>query len=289
MKQLKKEIGHLKVNKLTIAEVDLVTALLLASGQVVDLNGEADALVLDADADTSISAPTDDQIDIEIAGADDFRFVANIFRALADSVIETDTINETTDDTGVTVDGVLLKDGGAVFADAATIEIDTIGEATAAAGVTVDGVLIKDGGVILADAAVLEVDTIGEATAAAGVTADGVLLKDGTSNGRRQAQNLTATGAITVGRFGMCTLAHATVVIAATLAAPTQGDDLIIMNTSASGTVAHTVTAAAGVTFDGTNNTLTLDAAEEAVHLVAVSATRWKVMENIGSVALSNV
>jgi hypothetical protein len=114
-------------------------------------------------------------------------------------------------------------------------------------------------------------------------------LKDGTSNGRRQSQALTATGAITVGRFGVVTLAHATVIIAATLAAPTAGDDLIIVNTSASGTVAHTVTAAAGVTFDGTNNTATLDAPEEALHIVAVSATRWKIMENIGSVALSNV
>jgi hypothetical protein len=116
-----------------------------------------------------------------------------------------------------------------------------------------------------------------------------VLLKDGFSNGRRQDQALTASGAITVGRFGLVTLAHATVVIAATLAAPTKGDDLIIVNTSASGTVAHTVTLPAGVTWDGTNNTATLDAPEEALHVVAVSATRWKIMENIGSVALSNV
>lgn len=132
------------------------------------------------------------------------------------------------------------------------------------------------------------VDTISESTAGSGVTADGVLLKDGTSNGRRQSQALTATGAITVGRFGIVTLAHATVVIAATLAAPTAGDDLIIVNTSASGTAAHTVKTAAGVTFDGTNNTATLDAAEEALHIVAVSATRWKIMENIGTVGLSS-
>lgn len=36
----------------------------------VDLDGLADALVLDADADTTISSPTDDQIDIEIGGSD---------------------------------------------------------------------------------------------------------------------------------------------------------------------------------------------------------------------------
>ena len=50
-----------------------------------DLNGEQ--LILDADADTTISSPTDDQIDIEIAGADDFTFTANTFTALSGSTI----------------------------------------------------------------------------------------------------------------------------------------------------------------------------------------------------------
>ena len=45
-----------------------------------DLNGGK--LKLDADSDTSITADTDDQIDIEIAGADDFRFTANNFNVL---------------------------------------------------------------------------------------------------------------------------------------------------------------------------------------------------------------
>ena len=37
----------------------------------VDLNGVE--LILDADQDTSITADTDDQIDIKISGADDFQ------------------------------------------------------------------------------------------------------------------------------------------------------------------------------------------------------------------------
>ena len=45
----------------------------------VDLDGNE--LILDADADTSITADTDDQIDIRIAGADDFQFTANTFTA----------------------------------------------------------------------------------------------------------------------------------------------------------------------------------------------------------------
>lgn len=87
-----------------------VTELALASGKSVDLNGEAAGIILDADGNTSISAPTDNQIDIEVNGADDFRFLANIFRALSGSVVQTDTIDETTSAAGVTVDGVLIKD-----------------------------------------------------------------------------------------------------------------------------------------------------------------------------------
>jgi hypothetical protein len=44
--------------------------LLMAPSKQISLEGNADALELDADRDTTISAPTDDQIDIEIAGAD---------------------------------------------------------------------------------------------------------------------------------------------------------------------------------------------------------------------------
>lgn len=139
------DFADVTVDTLTIGGNSITGGVLVGSGEVVDLQGEADALILDADNDTTISSPTDDQIDIEIAGADDFRFTANTFTALSGSSIATNTIAETSAGSGVTVDGVLLKDGGAVFADAATIEIDTINEATSTAGVTIDGVLIKDG------------------------------------------------------------------------------------------------------------------------------------------------
>jgi hypothetical protein len=76
----------------------------------VDINGNE--LILDADADTSITADTDDQIDIKIAGADDFQLTANTFTALSGSSIATNTISETTSGSGVTIDSVLLKDGG---------------------------------------------------------------------------------------------------------------------------------------------------------------------------------
>ena len=50
---------------------------------VLDVNGAE--FILDADADTTITADTDDQIDIKIAGADDFQFTANKFSILSGS------------------------------------------------------------------------------------------------------------------------------------------------------------------------------------------------------------
>ena len=105
---------------------------------------------------------------------------------------------------------------------------------------------------------------------------------------RHSTQTLTASGAITL-NSGLVMLNHASTIIAATLDAPTAGDELYIVNTSASGTAAHTVTVASGVTFDGTNNTATLNAPGEALHLIATSATRWFILENIGTVGLSSV
>tara|TARA_R110000765_G_scaffold242569_1_gene345108 strand:+ start:149 stop:1573 length:1425 start_codon:yes stop_codon:yes gene_type:complete len=55
------------------------------TGSTIDMNGTE--LILDADADTSITADTDDTIDIRIAGADDFKFTANTFTVATGSVI----------------------------------------------------------------------------------------------------------------------------------------------------------------------------------------------------------
>jgi len=53
----------------------------------VDLNGTANALILDANGDTHISAPTDNQIDIAVGGSDDFTITANSFNILTGSTI----------------------------------------------------------------------------------------------------------------------------------------------------------------------------------------------------------
>jgi len=78
----------------TFGASDKSTKLLFSDGtNIVDTNfsGATDldggSLTLDADADTTITADTDDQIDIAIAGADDFRFTANTFTALSGSSV----------------------------------------------------------------------------------------------------------------------------------------------------------------------------------------------------------
>ena len=65
-------------------------------------------MTLDADADTSITADTDDQIDIKIGGADDFQFTANTFTAQSGSTIAAQALTATT----ITATGDVSLDGG---------------------------------------------------------------------------------------------------------------------------------------------------------------------------------
>ena len=211
-------VNAIKIDNITGDAQVVETGLMLGTGFDVGIDLQGTKIDLDADNDTSIVASTDDTIDIEVNGAADFEITANTLTALSGSTIATNTIAETTNGTGVTVDGVLVKDG------------------TAHAG--------------------------------------------------RASQELTETGAITI-NSGLVLLNHATVIIEATLDAPAVGDELIITDNSASGTAAHTVTFT-GVTIDASGNDIaTFDAPGEALHLIAISTTRWLILENIGSVGLS--
>ena len=70
-----------------------------------DLNGNE--LILDTDGDTSITADTDDQIDIKIGGADDFAFKANKFEVQTGSNVDmngTELILDADGDTSITAD-----------------------------------------------------------------------------------------------------------------------------------------------------------------------------------------
>jgi hypothetical protein len=77
----------------------------------LDINGQK--FILDADGDTHITADTDDQIDISIAGADDFQFTANTFTAQSGSTIAAQALTAT----GVTVTGNVTITGGVIFDD----------------------------------------------------------------------------------------------------------------------------------------------------------------------------
>ena len=77
-------IGH-TTSETTIADNLVITGT--TTGTTFDTGGTADAIILDANGNTTISSPTDDQIDFEIAGADDFTMTANNFTILSGSTI----------------------------------------------------------------------------------------------------------------------------------------------------------------------------------------------------------
>ena len=121
-----------KILENSITDGVISAAKLKDFAAAVDLNGVE--LILDADQDTSITADTDDQIDIKISGADDFRFTANTFTALAGS-------------------GIVVPDGGLTFgstAISATVaEINLIDGGTSTGTTAVadaDGIITNDGG-----------------------------------------------------------------------------------------------------------------------------------------------
>ena len=72
----------------------------------VDVNGLSDGIILDADADTTISADTDDQIDIKIAGADDIKITANKFELLSGTSLDMDGLS-----TSVAAGDVMFQGG----------------------------------------------------------------------------------------------------------------------------------------------------------------------------------
>jgi hypothetical protein len=89
----------------------------------LDLNGASDKLILDADADTTISADTDDQIDIKVGDAD----ILNITNSSSDAVITQ----------GVQDKDILFKgnDGGSAVT-ALTLDMSDAGAATLNNGLT---------------------------------------------------------------------------------------------------------------------------------------------------------
>ena len=70
---------------------DILTVLAYETENLTTFDCNGSELILDTDGDTTIHASTDDQIDIKIAGADDFKFTANSFNALSGSTLNIDS------------------------------------------------------------------------------------------------------------------------------------------------------------------------------------------------------
>ena len=98
------------------------------------------------------------------------------------------------------------------------------------------------------------------------------------------ATEYTASGAIN-SQDSLVTLNSSGAAVAMTIAAPVAGRMLTITHSDVS-TSSHAVTLTAG-TFDGSNNVATFDAENETLVLMGLSATRFAIVENLGSVALS--
>jgi hypothetical protein len=125
---------------------------------------EGRELILDADGDTSITADTDDQIDIKIAGADDFQFTANTFTAQSGSSIVVPEGGLTFGSTAITstaaelnlldgVSGLVQADLTKLAAvDSTAAELNIVDGGTSATSTTVadaDRVVLNDNGTMV--------------------------------------------------------------------------------------------------------------------------------------------
>ena len=177
----------------------------LTKAQLIDLN--ANEMIIDLDGDTSITADTDDQIDIKIAGADDFRFTANTFTALSGSTIAAQALTATT----ITTTGAIAiaNDGNIGSAgDADAIAISSSGVVTFSqspvfpdgslnvADIDLDGA--TDIGAAIADADLFLVDD-GAGGTMRKATASRVKTYMGASAGAFSVENLDIDGSTDIG------------------------------------------------------------------------------------------
>jgi hypothetical protein len=204
-------------------------------GGATDMEGRE--LVLDADGDTTITADTDDQIDIKIAGADDFQFTANTFTAQSGSSIVVPESGLTFGSTAITstaaelnlldgVSGLIQADFTKLAAvDSTAAELNIVDGGTSATSTTVadaDRVVLNDNGtmvqVAVTDLAAyfddeitampnltsvgtlttLTVDSIIINGANIGHTSDADALAIDSSGNVTASQNLIVTGDLTV-------------------------------------------------------------------------------------------
>ena len=97
-------------NNSEVNAIHIGGALPIGQAASLDLNGASDQLILDADADTTISADTDDQIDFKTGGTDRL------------------TIQSTSGNNVVVADGLTLTDGNLIVASGHGIDFSATGD-----------------------------------------------------------------------------------------------------------------------------------------------------------------
>lgn len=133
-----------------------------------------------------------------------------------------------------------------------------------------------------------QVIVINSTTGATSIHPVTVVTSGGAASIGGGTQELTVTGAVTPG-IRHIELNHVSTIIEAAIAsADLHQGILIVEDTSATGTIAHTLTLTGG-TFDGTNNTATLNALAELLVVFIDGDGNGTIIQNTGAVALSSV
>ena len=153
----------------------------ITKASLIDLNGQE--LILDADADTSITADTDDQIDIKIAGSDSIRIKANEIENVSGSF----TLDSASDI-------VLDADGGAIFFNDGGTEIgrlfNSASDLILKSAISDQDLKLQgnDGGSAV-NALILDMSEAGKATFNAGIV---VNESGGNNNTRFEGENVSS-------------------------------------------------------------------------------------------------
>ena len=218
----------------------------LVTPGTLDVNGQE--LILDADADTSITADTDDQIDIKIAGADDFQFTANTFTAQSGS-------------------SVVVPDGGLTFGSTAI-------SSTAAELNKLDGATVTTAEINYNDIA-----TLGTSAASKTITADANGLTKITGAVLNVEDTLTDASTITWDVIAS-PVAKVTLSANRTIAAPSgstpAAGQFIALTVIQDGTGSRTLTWNATYEFkDDTAPTLTTTASKGDLFIFKYNGSKW--------------
>ena len=249
---------------ITFGTTEKTTRLVYSDGtNLVDsgFSGASDMegreLILDADGDTSLTADTDDQIDIKIAGADDFQFTANTFTAQSGSTIAAQALTATT----ITTTGAIAipNDGNIGSAgDADAIAISSSGVVTFS-----QSPVFPDGSIAGADIDIDGTTDIGAAI----VDADEFLIDDGGggTNRRTDASRIKTY----IADVTLTTAAQTNITSLGTLSALTVDDvaidgKVMTMTGSSSDTAVFTA---------GTNGTLSIVTTDDSAAAANITIT----------------